>query len=126
MVVAAFAFSNPAGTNFGPGDPSAFLNVTYTNKMDNGLTLILKPINCSVTVPHTEITCMTALGGGKDYVWSIVLDGLQSQQPTTSYAQPNIDSITYWGTTTPVTAANVLGGDEIAINGEGYVTDVVG
>ena len=40
---------------------------------------------CNLTVPHTELVCMTPPGPlGSRLIWNLVVDGLQSMLPTTS------------------------------------------
>ena len=47
--------------------------------------------NCSVTVDHSEIQCLTAEGLGTGIRWSVMIAGQSWQQPaTTGYARPNI------------------------------------
>ena len=44
--------------------------------------------NCSVSVPHAEITCDTIPGAGAALLWNLKIDGQISRVSTTDYAAP--------------------------------------
>ena len=46
--------------------------------------------DCSVTVPHSEITCLTAPGAGSGLLWTLMIDHQPSKVSTTDYAAPVI------------------------------------
>jgi hypothetical protein len=54
----------------------------------NGTELIAD--NCTIIKPHEQLQCLTAPGAGAHLKWTVVIDGLQSVSPTTSYAPPRI------------------------------------
>ncbi len=113
------------GRNLGPATTftNSRLAVFYNvNLIDGGAFTNLSYVaaGCEVTTSHTEIRCLTLEGGGRDLNWEILLDGQLSTNPTTNYHEPRIDSITYVDGVTPVTAANVDGGDVVLLNGRFY------
>ena len=69
--------------------------------------------NCAVTVPHTQLTCLSAPGVGAALVWKVVAGGLSSavlSAKTTSYAPPTIALYSGAGV-----AANTTGGEGVNI-----------
>jgi hypothetical protein len=76
------------GKNFGPlGSP-----IEASMQAPVGPPFV--PFNCTITVPHFEITCLTAPGAGGSIIWQIIVDGLVSRQPSTGFAPPVIYGIT--------------------------------
>ena len=54
---------------------------------------IFTGINCVVSTPHIEITCLTEPGAGSSYWLELIVDDQQSVVATTTYAIPSIISI---------------------------------
>jgi hypothetical protein len=49
--------------------------------------------DCSVTTPHSEITCKTIPGAGTGLLWNLKIDGQVSRVSTTDYAAPVITDL---------------------------------
>jgi hypothetical protein len=115
------------GRNFGPSNAytNALLSATYGVAFKDGSATFLAKIPrvtypaaaCTVTVPHTQITCSTTEGAGATLGWKLVLDGQASTSPSTSYNVPVVNTITYAAGGAAVTAANVNGGDVVLLTG---------
>ena len=114
------------GTNFGPADESTPVNVSYAAKLEpwftqpDGVVLTYTPANCTVVTPHTRMRCITAPGAGRNLVWSVNVDGLDSVDPTTAYEAPSITEIVSSPAGLPVVAANVLGNALLEIRGANF------
>jgi hypothetical protein len=110
------------GRNFGPADAytNGLLYVEYgTLLQEGGFTNVTYPAaQCSIVSAHTKVECTTIVGAGKDLQWEIVLDGQPSANPTTNYHVPVVDSIVFTDLVTPVTAANVDGGEVVVLKGD--------
>lgn len=80
--------------------------------------------SCNVTVAHEEITCTKRSGAGAGLKWRIIVDGLESRQPTTAYAPPRvfavIDPATGDSEGPVVTDAWTDGGQVFEIVGENF------
>lgn len=74
-----------SGNNFGPAYPveDAVDSVRYGTKFPE-----FGALGCRVVVDHVQITCTTAPGAGAGLVWSVIIAGLESVVPVTSYAPP--------------------------------------
>jgi hypothetical protein len=115
------------GTNFGPGTSnslytsyfSTLLRAEYGVQLKDGpfTNLTLQVTSCSVSKPHIELTCATVAGAGKNLVWKVTLDGLESTMPTTNYAPPEITGLT-GANANIVDMANVNGGTQLFIVGK--------
>ena len=96
---------NITGINFGYS--TAVLNVTYSLQLQGpvpGVTTVglggsfspntvnYKPLSCAITIPHTQITCLTTAGAGTDMWWTVVVNGVENAYPTSSYAAPIVTS----------------------------------
>ena len=75
---------------------------------------------CNTTVPHTQITCATVVGGGASLAWSLTVAGQASTYPTTGYVSPVISSITRIDGATPLYDASADGGDVALLLGAGF------
>ena len=119
-----------SGLNFGPlnaysqSQLSVFYGVTLIEPIKNTTSGVLEigsvsysAASCSITVAHTQITCLTVAGAGTNLHWDVVLAGQHSTTPTTTYAAPVIQSITDVNGN-PVTSANVNGGTIVLLNGQ--------
>jgi hypothetical protein len=115
------------GTNFGPGTTntqynsyfSKLLKAEYGVQLKDGpfTNLTLQVTSCAVSKPHTELTCATVAGAGKNLVWKVTLDGLESTMPTTNYAPPEVTGLTGLNSNI-VDMANVNGGTQLFIVGK--------
>jgi hypothetical protein len=47
-------------------------------------------MGCQIVEPHVKIRCYTARGAGSKLKWTLLVDGLSSVSPTTSYGAPRI------------------------------------
>ena len=69
---------------------------------------------CTVTVPHRELACLTPAGPvGSIIQWTVVVDGLSSLLPATSTERPRVTSAEGTDVTTE-------GGDLLTISGSGF------
>jgi hypothetical protein len=120
-----------SGRNFGPMDAytNNLLSVNYGVVLQEGGAAFLATIPfvryiaaaCSVTVPHIELTCRTQPGAGNAMDWKVVVDSQASANPTTSYHEPLVDTITLTDGVTAVSgasAADVDGGQTLFLNGD--------
>ena len=73
-------------------------------------------INCAVSTPHVEITCLTEQGAGSSYWLDLVVDDQQSVVATTTYAIPSIISIDGPGSNQAIEDGNQL----IYIHGKNF------
>jgi hypothetical protein len=116
------------GKNFGPADlyTNNLLRVIYYTTLTDGGSAFLTEIpsvsyvafSCSILIAHTSIECFTIKGAGEALDWQVTVDSQDSKNPTTNYAPPRIDSITYLTGGLPVTAADVNGGEVVTLNGQ--------
>ena len=60
---------------------------------------------CVVTTPHFVLTCQTAPGAGAGLKWTLLVDGISSSTPSTSYAPP---TITFVGSAASATITNAV------------------
>ena len=74
-------------------------------------------VGCTVSTPHTALTCTTVAGAGGGLDWKVTVDGQDSRNPTTNYRIPEIYTITYKASGLAVTAASVNGGEVLLLNG---------
>jgi hypothetical protein len=115
------------GKNFGPAD--AYTNnllrvIYYTTLTDGGSDFLTEipsvsyvAFGCSVTTAHTTLECFTIKGAGEALDWQVTVDSQDSKNPTTNYAPPQINSITYSSNGQAVVAADVNGGEVVSLNG---------
>ena len=52
--------------------------------------------DCMVTVPHTELQCITGFGVGQDLPWVVEVDSLANSLAATSYGAPELHSLTLY------------------------------
>lgn len=113
-----------SGVNFGPLTVNAqgLLEASYRAVLAGGPAPEARflPASCLVTQPHEQITCQTAEGAGSDLEWRLVVDGLVSATPTTSYARPTIATVTLAATNAAVTGADVDGGEAVYVDGDSF------
>ena len=102
------------GKNFGV-DASAIESVLYYAPAADA-TFTVDTTSCSITEPHEEITCMTAIGAGGELEWKIVISGQTSSNPVTAYGMPEITAIEG----AAVSAAQTDGGDAITLRGVNF------
>ena len=91
-----------------PRATSGFASWTYTN------------VPCAVTTAHTTLTCIIEPGGGSNLAWTIVLDGLESSLPLTSYAPPAIIAIVEDDGVSAAPLLQANGGDVLQLLGTGF------
>ena len=105
------------GSQFGTVAAGALDSVTYgpTGREYNAT-------DCAVVVDHSTIECLTAPGVGKDLRWVVVIAGLTSQTPTTSYAAPSISSVRIQrGDSSNSTGSRTSGGlDFLLLEGDNF------
>jgi hypothetical protein len=77
---------------------------------------------CNVTVPHVELTCLTAPGVGKGLMWTVAVDGLVSSVATTSYGRPFVGNVTLGTTGMPVTDGRA--GQLVTLTGVNFGADL--
>lgn len=77
----------------------------------------MEAVNCSVTIDHSLIECLTAEGAGTLLHWRLIIAGQQSSAPTTSYEAPSITHV--WPVTPGLDLASFRssGGDVVALDG---------
>lgn len=71
---------------------------------------------CSVTVPHTQLTCNTVVGAGAGLTYKVIIDGQLNTVPTADYAPPAISGVA------GMTDASTDGGDVVVISGSQFST----
>ena len=49
--------------------------------------------SCNVSIAHEQITCQKMPGAGAGLKWRVIVDGLESRQPTTAYAAPSVTTV---------------------------------
>ena len=69
---------------------------------------------CAMTTPHFVLTCQTAPGAGAGLKWTLVVDGISSSTPSTSYAPP---AITFVGSASSTTITNAVASTVIHVFG---------
>jgi len=72
------------------------------------------PAYCSLIVAHRQLQCQLVAGAGTGLIWTIIVDGQPSAQPTTSYAPPSITSVVPQGSSTVSTD----GGSVVTLYGQ--------
>jgi len=72
-------------------------------------------VGCYVSIAHTQITCTTAPGAGKDLSWVVTVDGQDGTNEKTDYGKPILS-----GTTFSLPYLNNDGGETIIINGTNF------
>ena len=77
------------GKNFGPTSLQAVDAVVYT---DPGLGTRYAA-SCVVTADDVELTCRTPGGVGSRLLWTVIVRGLSSSNPSTGYHQPAVDAV---------------------------------
>ena len=76
------------GQNFGSADLDNDIVVWYG---PTGRELAAR--GCSIVQAHSVIRCFTTPGAGARLKWTVIIDGLMSEAPTTAYDIPRIHSI---------------------------------
>ena len=113
------------GSNFGPKERFALDEVSYGIGGD-GFGSYARRFSicnaraacaalCSVVESHMAIACRTAEGAGRHLQWTVVVDGLRSQSPTTAYARPSISALRG-----PVSRASLSGGELVTLLGANF------
>ena len=88
---------------------------------------IFQAVNCSVTVAHTQVSCMTGPGAGSGLRWELTIDGLLSSDVTTSYESPTLVDFMFKDTGVAFSSGGVLahsqGGQSLILNGSNFGPD---
>ena len=103
------------GTNFGPsGGAAGPLVVTYVAASGASYTAA----GCAVTTSDTVVACSTVAGVGSGFNWVVSVAGQASAQSSaaTSYAPPEITSVT----SSAVTQLLAVGGEAVTIVGRNF------
>ena len=100
------------GSNF--GDDTQWIDSVFYGK-DGGKEYTAT--ECVLVTPHTKIRCNTVFGAGSGLSWTVVVDTLQSEAPSTSYAAP---LITGFAGAAVSGAASTLGGQQITLTGTNF------
>jgi len=69
--------------------------------------------NCRVVVPHAQAECLVVPGAGDSHTWRLFVDGSESTTPKSSFAPPEIESMSGRG----AMDASTLGEELVYING---------
>ena len=104
------------GTNFGPAQlttmmPSYLGKITgsYENNIGYQYSTMTGE-DCKVTIDHTQMTCTSVAGVGKDFKWRLTVAGQTSEESTvtTRYRKPEIYSLDGPGAFEANTAGNTI------------------
>lgn len=106
--------TNLTGRNFGPVSENAIDSVISGRGLSREFFVHNATYHrCVVVIDHVRIMCLTAEGAGNGLTWSVVIAGLNSVVPATSYAIPVITSFQGAGAIN----ANTDGGQSVIIRG---------
>ena len=72
--------------------------------------------NCSVVVPHTNISCTTAAGAGANLIFLVTVDGQLNVVPTAAYGAPVVTAIS------GMQSGSTDGGDVVVLTGQYFST----
>lgn len=78
------------GQHFGPAD--TVINGAVYGPVDVGM--VYTAHNCTLTVPHYEITCITMEGVGLDLNWAVTVANQRSERVATDYDVPQVVNLT--------------------------------
>lgn len=88
------------GRNFGAVWNPAVSTVRYSlaqaaaaGSSGGGRNVTFVASNCAITVPHTELRCVTVEGAGRALSWSVEVDGQPSTVPLSDFGEPRIFSV---------------------------------
>lgn len=76
--------------------------------------------NCTLTVPHVEMTCITAEGAGRLLQFRVIVDDLASAAPQSQYQPPQITAITQPPWVNGLSGWNTRGGEFITVSGSNF------
>lgn len=129
----SLACSARAGTNFGPDLTAvqvSFGNTLNVPRDSDGVVpstsgrpagqTLFTPTSCSFVQLHRQLRCIMPAAAGKNLNWQIVVGGLYSSSPTTSFAKPVIESVAINGSATTLTTD---GGVAVVIRGDNFNAD---
>jgi hypothetical protein len=114
------------GLNF--GTDMALVNVSYVSFMkqprtSDGVvpgsppgTAVYRP-TCSLAVAHRSLLCELPPGAGMSLEWTIIVDGQYNVAPTTSFAAPQVATVSLRG---GATRASTDGGDTVDLHGVNF------
>lgn len=104
------------GSNFGTAALAA-PSATYGDG-GAGYSVSAGATGCRVTVAHTQITCRMVAGSGTGHTWRVTVGGQPSpvSAATTSYARPQISSLSS-------STLSTAGGTDVVITGSNFGAD---
>ena len=108
-----------SGTDFGPAHIVPILSYGDANDASS----LYYGTSCSVSVAHTQITCLSAEGTGKDHAMSVRVGGQNStwSVQNVSYAAPTIyNYVTEWVVETSDDGASTSGGQFVMLEGSDF------
>jgi hypothetical protein len=108
------------GTNFGPAQlttmmPSYLGKITGSYKNNIGYQYsTMSGEDCKVTIDHTQMTCTSVAGVGKDFKWRLTVASQTSAESTvtTRYRKPEIYSLDGPGAFEANTAGNTIANND--------------
>jgi hypothetical protein len=98
------------GSNFGDGSKMASVVVEYGNNLQS-----YTARECSVTIAHTQVSCISAPGVGSNLEIRLYVGGQKSVRPTYYYAKPSIIQLNG-----QIKSANTDGGERIVVQGRNF------
>ena len=115
------AFIN--GANF--GNTSSLVQAFSTLELKEtiqGISNVTFSSICNISIPNVQIGCVVPAGVGADLTWSVLVDGQNNVNPTTTYSLPEIDAIAILNATdrSKKIAASPFGGDLLYFYGSGF------
>ena len=105
------------GLDFGPSDTAVVM--TYRNPALSSLAgSVFVSADCNVTVAHTEVECRNLPGVGYNQSYRVIVDGQTANSSTqvSSYAQPQIDSVSIDG----ALVLDGAGGERVTLTGTDF------
>ncbi len=82
---------NITGSMFGPAGAQYITSVNYAPV---GYPTTFSAVGCTVSVPHSQITCLTNAGAGMRLNWLVRIAEQSSTTPKTDYEAPQITNVT--------------------------------
>eukprot|EP00937_MAST-01D_sp_MAST-1D-sp2_P003961 g3961.t1 len=115
-----------SGSNFGP--IAVRPTVRYRTKDQDNLAIRAEyeAVNCSISVPHEKIVCVTAPGEGKDLEWEVRVEDLASEWSSqlTSYGRPSLKKTSNEATKESPASGATTGLTIVNIDGDNFGTNI--
>jgi hypothetical protein len=110
------------GDHFGPAEPWLVTRVVGRSR---GAQIEVAATGCALAVPFVQLVCVFPPGGGRDFVWSVVVANVESNVAplTTSYGPPAVRSVAVLDAGTRVLVAPTAGGVPVVITGDNFSWD---